>query len=177
MPEINEQGLDVSAEEQRFLRRSFQRFARPYLVVGAVAFGFLYFSGGGESADVDLEPLEAQLAELAASVEALDARLVALGSGAQANEKRLKSLEARPAGGGASGDVAKLQRELREIARKLDGLDSRLAEEAPAERFAALSARIARLEGARAPAPAQPAAEPEAAPPPPAAPQASEAPQ
>jgi len=74
MPDIGNDGLDVSAEEQRYLRRAFRRFALPYLLLtvaivgGAASMVMLRAPAVPEAPPVELEGLIAEAASLREAV-------------------------------------------------------------------------------------------------------------
>ena len=73
MPDIGNDGLDVSKEEERYLRRAFRRFALPYLVVAAIAVvaALAGVLPGGGSAPAEQPELESLIAEAASLRDAL----------------------------------------------------------------------------------------------------------
>lgn len=73
MPEIQQDGLDVSAEEERYLRRVFRRFLLPYLVVIFAAVGFTAWTSSVAPPSVDstAAEIETLVAEAASLREAL----------------------------------------------------------------------------------------------------------
>jgi len=128
MPEIREDQLDVSAEEQRYLRRTFRRFALPYVLMG--------FALGATAAALPLW-IEARPHDAAAAGEDPHQReeLAAL-------RNELSTLSERTLG--AETALARLRERLAE-------LEGRGAEPADTQRLqeqlAGLGGRVARLEG------------------------------
>ena len=106
MPELQQDGLEVSAAEERYLRRAFHRFSLPYLVVilaavGIAVFGPPFTLTAPDSTAAELEALVAEAASLRRAIGAVRSELRK-----QAGDEatRLDALE---------GGVAKLSREVR----------------------------------------------------------------
>jgi hypothetical protein len=183
MPESTARGIDVSKEEEQYLRSAFRRFALPYVLLFAgVAWATTSWLSNdppapGSSAEV--AALRDQVAALEQTVAKLDARLSKVGTDVERAGSRVGALESRkPAERASSDDTDGLERSLREATRRIAELERRNGSGATsAERIDALTARMQRLEGATraqasAPAPAAPGAPPAlpAAPAPPPAP-------
>ena len=73
MPELQQDGLDVSAEEVRYLRRVFRRFSLPYLAVILALAGFVAWKSAVAPTTVDstAAELETLVAEAASVREAV----------------------------------------------------------------------------------------------------------
>lgn len=106
MPELQQDGLDVSAAEERYLRRAFYRFSRPYLVaiLGAVGVAVLAPSLAERAEDPSVPEIESLVAEAASLRRAIGAVRSELRAQAGDEATRLDALE---------GGVAKLSKEVR----------------------------------------------------------------
>lgn len=162
MPEVRGDHLDVSAEEMRFLRRSFRRFALPYLIAG-IALGALAGAGAARVAGAPPPPvpsddprLRGEVTDLRSEVAALSQRVVGSESALAKTRDRLVALEGR---GGASAEVraedaADLAQRLDASTRRIESLEQRIASgQLPAadgarleEWVATLGSRMARVE-------------------------------
>jgi len=168
-------GIDVSAEEERYLRTAFRRFALPYvLAFAAVAWLASMLAGdpGGASPEA-VSALEEEVAGLRGTVASLEERLAVMGADLERAGGRMTALEKRKASE-ASADP-ELEEKLGAATRKIASLETRIAEQAAGERLDALAARMTKLESAQrspspAPAPAAPAPRPAAPAPAPAGP-------
>ena len=163
MPEVHGEHLDVSAEERRFLRRTFHRFALPWLLV-ASAIGVLVGSlplwidaRPAEGGDV-LDPLaRKQIGEIRSELAALSQRVVGVEAAVAKTGDRLALLEGRSGSSGEMGmvDTDELDRRFEGVTSRIVALESRAgasAGEAPVDslrldaQLAALAERLARLE-------------------------------
>ena len=163
MPEVHGNHLDVSAEEQRDLRRTFHRCALPWLLV-ASALGALVgslprwieaqpaaASGSGE----DPQARE-QVGSMRGDVASLSQRLVAAEDSLTKTRDRLAMLEGRSGRGESGGaDTAQVEQRLDAIVGRIAALESRVGDgpgHASADpvrldaRLTALDERLARLE-------------------------------
>jgi hypothetical protein len=164
MPEVHGNHLDVSAEEQRYLRRTFHRFALPWLLV-AFALGALVGSlprwieaqpattsaSGGEDSQA-----REQVGSMRGDVASLSQRLVAAEDSLTKTRDRLAMLEGRNGRGeSGGGDTAQVEQRLDAIVGRIAALESRVGESAghasgdPVRldaRLSALDERLARLE-------------------------------
>ena len=108
MPELQDQedGLDVSAAEERYLRRAFHRFSLPYLVVILTVVGIATLAPpfAPPAPDSTAAELEALVAEAASLREAIAAVRNELRVQAGDEATRLDALE---------GGVAKLSQDVR----------------------------------------------------------------
>ena len=177
MPEVHGNHLDVSAEERRYLRRTFHRFALPWLLV-AFALGALV---GALSRGSDAQPAATasgsgedpqareQVGSMRGDVASLSQRLVAAEDSLTKTRDRLAMLEGHSGRGESGGaDTAEVDQRLDAIVGRIAALESRAGEiagRATADpvrldaRLSALDERLARLEsdahtGAHAVAPA-----------------------
>jgi len=143
MPEIGNESLAVSAEEERYLRGAFRRFAAPYLVAVAVlalavTWGAISVHGGpatsAEDAALERAAIEATQAEISALreelarvVERLDGLDRSLG-GAAKKLSRLESRVEQPASGSAVGarEVAALGQSVEETRKRLELLEEQV---------------------------------------------------
>jgi hypothetical protein len=136
MPEIQAEGLDVSAEEERYLRGAFRRFALPYLAatiamggVAVAAVSLVSTEPGGGAA----EELQSLVAEAASLREAIAAVRGELRDHAEGEAGRLTQLEAGFArlesveSGGASA-TADLVARLDHAHQRISALEGRLSE-------------------------------------------------
>jgi predicted nucleic acid-binding Zn-ribbon protein len=167
MPEVKGQKLDVSAEEQAFLRRCFRRFAMPYVVAG-VALGAIAGAAPGwistspaapQAASADDGRLREELASLKSELAALSQRAVSAESTLAKTRERLVALEQRgpSSGDGGSADTSALQGRVDATARRLESLEARVGSGGNAasaadtrridDQFATLGSRLARIEG------------------------------
>jgi polyhydroxyalkanoate synthesis regulator phasin len=157
MPQ-NAQGIHVSAEEERYLRTAFRRFALPYVIAFAVLAWVASMFAGSDSGGASTETvsaLEEEVADLRETVASLEERLGAVGAGLEKAGGRVAALEKRKV---QEASDPGLERKLRDANAKIETLERRVAEQAAGERLDALSARMTKLEGAqRAPVPAAPA--------------------
>ena len=144
MPQVSDQGLDVSQEEERYLRKTFRRFALPYVVALAVfAWIVSWTSGGGQPPALD--EIEQELAGAKASIEELAGRVDAANAKADEAGKRAAALSSR-SDGASEADLEALQGELRSATRRIAQLEARLKTEGANERIDAISDRIGRVE-------------------------------
>ena len=163
MPEVHGDQLDVSAEERRYLRRTFHRLALPWLLI-ASALGALVgslprwieaqpatASGSGE----DPQARE-QVGSMRGDMASLSQRLVAAEDSLTKTRDRLAMLEGRSGRGESGGaDTAEVEQRLDAIVGRIAALESRVGDGAthasadPARldaRLTALDERLARLE-------------------------------
>jgi chromosome segregation ATPase len=162
----NARGIDVSKEEERFLRHAFRRFALPYvLVFAAVAWITTTATSGGDGpsgSPEELTSLREQVAALEQSLAALEGRVAKLDAELGKAGSRVGALESRkqvPAPVAATTDTSALERALRDTTKRLTDLERRSSAGATsAERIDALVARMVRLEAAAHSNPPSPAA-------------------
>jgi septal ring factor EnvC (AmiA/AmiB activator) len=163
MPQQTSGGIDVSKEEEKYLRSAFRRFALPYLLGFALvawATTTLLSKHAPAGSGADLSSLREKVASLEQSVAVLERRVEKVGS----EIERMGALESRkPADSrAASEDTAQLESTLRDATRRIAELEKRESGGAPAEeRIDALFARMQRIEAIQrssSPAPAAPAA-------------------
>jgi hypothetical protein len=144
MPEIQDSGIDVSAEEERYLRGAFRRFAVPYLVATiamagvAVAAVSLSSDQPTDSGSEELESLVAEAASLREAIAGVREDLRAHASDTTERISKLESGLARMEAGGGSAET--------ELIGRLDHAHQRIGE---------LEGRIAEIQSARA-APEEP---------------------
>jgi hypothetical protein len=154
MPEIQQGGLDVSAEEQRYLKRVFRRFALPYLLATialaglAAAAGSLAPAAGGDSSAAELETLVAEAASLREAIAAVREELLAQSSAASG---RLDSLDQGVAKlrAAASGRLDSLDQgvaKLRAAARGDSGAELASRLDHANQRISALEGRLDKVE-------------------------------
>ena len=171
MPKQTAQGIDVSKEEEKYLRRAFRRFALPYLIaVGVLSWAI----ATAVSRDVvspseppaELAATSEQLARIEQSLAVLESRVAKMGSDVERAGKRMSALESAKSSTVASaGDTASLERSLRDATRRVAELEKRLGDGATAEeRIDALTTRLHRVESAARTAPAPVPAAPAPAP-------------
>lgn len=182
MPQQNSRGIEVSKEEERYLRSAFRRFAVPYVFVFAVlawATTTVMSKEAPSGSGAELSSLRESVVALEQSVAALEQRMDQVGAEVEKAGSRVGALETRrPAKDtAASGDTAALERALRDANRRIADLERRNGSGATAaERIDALVARMQRIEAiarsappsATAPVPAAPAPAPAAPAPTPA---------
>jgi hypothetical protein len=163
MPEVQGNHLDVSREEERYLRRTFRRFALPYVVLG-LALGA--FAGalpgwlgpeGGQASPVDDSRLREEITALRGDVASLSQRAVAAESALARTRDRLVALEGRSSTStGSTDDAEEITRRVEGSLRRIEVLEQQISSGAGAgaadatrleERVAALGGRLARLEG------------------------------
>jgi hypothetical protein len=164
MPDVQGNQIDVSREEERYLRRVFHRFAAPYVVMG-VMFGALLVAAPGWIA-TDTEPAPEQVADprvreeiaaLHSDLAALSQRAVAAESALARTKERLVALEGRSGDSGETSlDPEEFTRRIDASLSRIEALEQRVAGGAGApvadasrleERMASLGGRVARLEG------------------------------
>ena len=164
MPQVKGEKLDVSAEEQRFLRRCFRRFALPYVVAG-VALGALAGAAPGwiatapeQVAASDDGRMQEELTALRSELAALSQRAVSAESTLAKTRERLVAIEQRSSvsGDGGSADTSALEGRVDATARRLESLEARVGSGGNAaavgtrqieDQFAMLGSRLARIEG------------------------------
>ena len=163
MPEVHGDHLDVSAEEQRYLRRTFRRFALPWLVM-AGAVGALvgaaprWIDAAPETgaASADPNPRE-DVGPLRGEIAALSQRIVGLEGTLAKTRDRLIELEGRSSVSSESGglDTDELDRRFEAFTARISALESRAgsgSDAAPVDslrldaQIAALAERLARVE-------------------------------
>src|SRR2546426_8088509 len=149
----NARGIDVSKEEEQYLRSAFRRFALPYVVVfAAVAWATttVMSSDAPTGSAEEIASLREKVATLEQSIAALEGRVAKVGSELERAGARVGGLETRkPAERASSTDTDALERSLREATRRIADLERRDSGGAtPDERIDALVARMQRLEGA-----------------------------
>lgn len=136
MPELHDDSLDVSAEEERYLRSAFRRFALPYLALvmliamgGVLAVGV---SGSDGSARPETDEMQSLVAESASLREALAALREELRQEKAASAERIAELEGRigrlqsASRGGES--PAELGNRLDHAHQRINALEGRLKE-------------------------------------------------
>jgi TolA-binding protein len=136
MPEIHGDSLEVSKEEERYLRRAFRRFALPYVGVLAVlvaAWGGMTGFGLGPAHDpgesTEVQGLIAESASLRQAIGALRADLDAAAARAEEGVTRVSSLEKRVeklAGATEAVGASKLRKRLEEAHQRINALDARI---------------------------------------------------
>jgi hypothetical protein len=171
MPQQNSRGIDVSKEEEQYLRSAFRRFALPYVFVFAV---MAWATTTVMSKDAPAGSGE-EVSSLRDKVAALEGRMEKVGTELQRAGSRVGALETRKPSRdtAAPSDTAALERTLRDANRRIADLERSHASGATAdERIDALAARMQRIEAiarsAPPPAPAAPAPAPAPAAPAPA---------
>jgi hypothetical protein len=154
MPEQTARGIDVSKEEEKYLRRAFRRFALPYVIVFALvawAATTLVSKDVPVGSEEDVSSLREKVVLLEQSVASLETRVQKVGSEVERAGSRVGALESRkPAEPRAStGDTADLERALRDATRRIAELEKRGGSggATAAERIDALTARMQRIEG------------------------------
>jgi predicted RNase H-like nuclease (RuvC/YqgF family) len=173
----NASGIDVSKEEEQFLRKAFRRFALPYVLVVAlvaVVASTVLSNEAPAGSPQDVSALREKITALEQSVAALETQLAKVDGELAKAGTRVGALESRkPAAVAESTDTSALERALRDATRRVADLERRSNSSASAaERIDALVARMQRIEGASrasaAPAPVAPAPAPMPAAPAPA---------
>jgi septal ring factor EnvC (AmiA/AmiB activator) len=179
MPEQTHQGIDVSKEEEKYLRRAFRRFALPYVIaLVALSWGIsTAVSRDGtppSDAPAALASAGEKLSEMERSLAELEQRVAKMSAEVERAGKRMSALErAKPATVAAATDTTSLERSLRDATQRVADLEKRIGDGPTAsERIDALTTRLHRMESAArtapAPAPAAPALAPVPAAPAPA---------
>jgi septal ring factor EnvC (AmiA/AmiB activator) len=175
MPQQSSTRIDVSKEEERYLRRAFRRFAVPYVFVFAAlawATTTLMSKDDPAASSAELSSLRENLAALEQSVAALQARLDKVGAETERAANRVGALETRKPtrDSAAAVDMEGLERSLRDANRRIADLERDGGSGATAaERIDALTARMQRIEAiARSAPPPAPAPVPVPAAPAPA---------
>jgi hypothetical protein len=175
MPEVHGDHLDVSAEEQRYLRRTFRRFALPWLmtagVIGALAGAApRWIEATPETgAPIDETQGSEDFGPLRGEIAELSQRIVGLEDVVAKTRDRLVELEGRSSVSTDTGglDTDELERRLEGFTARIVALESRAGESGDSTsgdalrldaQIAALAERLARLEtgqgGPRADSPA-----------------------
>ncbi|HKA13970.1 MAG TPA: hypothetical protein VKH41_03055 [Myxococcota bacterium] len=162
MPQKTSAGIDVSREEERYLRSAFRRFALPYvLVFAAVAWAATTFvSGDGPAgSSQETKALRDKVASLEQSVAGLEARLDEVGTELERATGRMGALEGRKPERAPAVDTDGLERALGDATRRIAELERQNGSGATAaERIDALAARMQRIESAARPQTAPPTA-------------------
>src|SRR5262245_32344336 len=102
MPEIEGKGFDVSREEERFLKRTFRRFALPYVIAGfalGLVAGMLPQWGStpaGEPVAAADPRLQEEIAAIRSELASLSQRAVGAEAALAKTRDRLVALEQRP---------------------------------------------------------------------------------
>jgi hypothetical protein len=173
MPHAHGDSIEVSREEERYLRGAFRRFALPYLAVTALVAGLLgaLLGGGGPDTDPsELAAVQEESASLRADLTAVVGRLDSELGGAI---ERMGALERKAEASEPARELAELREDIDAVSRRISSVEaSRGAAglEEVEERLAALEERFLRIERARAAAPADLRAAPHPASPAPPAP-------
>ncbi len=165
MPQQKSRGIDVSKEEEQYLRSAFRRFALPYLIVFAVmawATTTVVSKDAPAGSGEEMSSLREKIAGLEQSVATLEGRMKQVGTEIERAGSRVGALEKRnPSRDTAEpSDTDALERSLRDANRRIADLEQRNASDATAaERIDALVTRMQRIEGiARSAPPSAPAA-------------------
>jgi prophage DNA circulation protein len=142
MSDMDSGNIEVSKEEERYLRRAFRRFALPYVVAGVVLVGIWGAVNGfqvgpahdpGEAPEI--QGLIAESASLRQAIVALRTHVDEAAARAEEGVTRISSLEKRvaqvsdateAASSRASG-TAQLRKRLEEAHQRINALDARLA--------------------------------------------------
>src|SRR6185503_13977425 len=159
MPQQSSPGIDVSKEEERYLRSAFRRFSVPYLFAFAVLAWATTAAMSKETGSGEY------VASLEQSVAAMQARMDKVGAEVARAGSRVGALETRKPSrdSAASDDTAALDRALRDANRRIADLERRNGSGATAaERIDALAARMQRVEAIARSAPPSPPATPAA---------------
>ena len=167
MPEVNGGHLDVSAEEQRYLRRTFHRFALPWLLVAAVVGAIAgaaprWVDAAPETGAANEDPnLHEEVGPLRGEIAALSQRIVGLEGALAKTRDRLVELEGRSSVSTDAGglDTDELDRRLEGFTARISALESRAGSGGDSAQvdalrldaqIAALAERLARLETSQA---------------------------
>ena len=148
MPHKNARGIDVSAEEERYLRGAFRRFALPYVLIFAALVWIASALGGSDAGGASPESvtaLEEGIEELRSEVAALKGHLDEMGAEVEKTGGRVAALEKRPKAPASTGDPT-LARKVRDAASRVEQLEKKVADQAAPERIDALAARMTRIE-------------------------------
>lgn len=140
MPQTGASDLDVSTEEERYLRGAFRRFALPYLIAVAVfaAFGGWAASRGAGAASAELEDLHSRIAGLSERLEAVGGEVATAG-------RRVAALENGPRAGDED-EFASLRGSVLSARNRIADLEQRIEREDVSGRVTQLSDRLNRLE-------------------------------
>lgn len=136
MPEIDTHGLEVSKEEERYLRKAFRRFALPYVLAlgvlvgvwGAMT-GFRLGPAHDPKESTEVQGLITESASLRQAIGALRADLDAAAARAEEGVTRVSSLEKRVeqiADATEAVGASKLRRRLEEAHQRINTLDARI---------------------------------------------------
>lgn len=137
MPEIDTGSFEVSSEEERYLRRAFRRFARPY-VLGLLVLGGLWGAVSGFSVGPAHDPAEApeiqglisEAASLRQDIAELRRQLGDVSTRAEEGDNRIASLEKRMAGVADATEAVgadRLRSRIEEAHQRLNALDARVS--------------------------------------------------
>jgi uncharacterized protein involved in exopolysaccharide biosynthesis len=137
MPEIESGSFEVTKEEERYLRRAFRRFARPYLIAllalvgvwGAMA-GFRVGPAHDPAESPEIQGLISESASLRQAIASLREELAQVAARAEEGVNRISSLEKRVARISEATEAvgaARLRKRLEEAHQRINALDARLA--------------------------------------------------
>lgn len=149
--------LDVSPEEERFLRRAFRRFAWPYLLLSLVALGLGFASwmnlrtpAASGLAASEAEALIAESASLRDALAAVREEVAARGEQTQGLIRRLDTLdEGLAEAQSATSASPNLESRLEAAHQRINALEARLASNAGSgveTRLGELESRLLELE-------------------------------
>src|SRR5262245_19342659 len=118
MPEQNAQGIDVSKEGEKYLRRAFRRFALPYFIALA-ALTWVVTTAVSRGAIAPTQPpaelamASEKLSQIEQSLAALEDRVSTMGADVERAGKRMTALEGAKSNTATASDTASLERSLR----------------------------------------------------------------
>jgi hypothetical protein len=131
MPEIQGDRLDVSAEEQRYLRRAFRRFALPYVLLGfalgavTAALPLWIEAQPQASGDAGEPRSREELAALRSELATLSERTLGTEQTLVKLRERLSVLEGR---GGEQADASRLEEQLAGLGSRMARIEGQLAD-------------------------------------------------
>lgn len=137
MPEIGSGNFEVSQEEERYLRRAFRRFARPY-VIGLLALvgvwgamtGFRVGPAHDPAELPEIQGLISESASLRQAIATLRDEVEQVAARAEEGVNRISSLEKRVARISDATEAVgadRLRKRLEEAHQRINALDARLA--------------------------------------------------
>jgi TolA-binding protein len=137
MPKIESGSFEVSREEERYLRRAFRRFARPYLIgllalagVWAAVAGFRVGPAHDPAEAPEIQGLISESASLRQAIVSLREEVAQVAARAEEGVNRISSLEKRVAKISDATEAvgaARLRKRLEEAHQRINALDARLA--------------------------------------------------
>ncbi len=146
MPQVDGERFEVDAEEERYLRSAFRRFALPYVAASVIALGASLALVAPAAFEAPAAPPPNRDADAREAIEALRADTEALRVDVAAALTRLDAVDERL--GGASRRVSELERQVERANRRSEEAGERqMAARAAGEAAQTFLTRLDALEG------------------------------